>query len=46
MVGGAFPGTTASSTTNTGRYDIAEILLKVALSTIKSINLPSYQYLQ
>ena len=46
MVGGALPGTPASSTTNTGRYDIAEILLKVALSTIKSINLPSYQYLQ
>jgi hypothetical protein len=28
------PGTTASSTTKTGRHDIAEILLKVALSTI------------
>jgi hypothetical protein len=28
------PGTPASSTTKTGRYDIAEILLKVALSTI------------
>ena len=26
----------ASSTTKTGRHDIAEILLKVALSTIKS----------
>jgi hypothetical protein len=26
------PGTPASSTTNTGRHDIAEILLKVALS--------------
>ena len=25
------PGTTASSTTKTGRHDIAEILLKVAL---------------
>jgi hypothetical protein len=25
------PGTPASSTTKTGRYDIAEILLKVAL---------------
>jgi hypothetical protein len=36
-------GTPASSTTKTGRYDIAEILLKVALSTIneiKSINQP------
>jgi hypothetical protein len=32
------PGTPASSTTKTGRHDIAEILLKVALSTSKSIN--------
>ena len=30
------PGTPASSTTKTGRHDIAEILLKVALSTKKS----------
>jgi len=30
------PGTPTSSTTKTGRYDIAEILLKVALNTIKS----------
>jgi hypothetical protein len=29
------PGTLASSTTKTGRHDIAEILLKVALSTKK-----------
>jgi hypothetical protein len=29
------PGTPASSTTKTGRHDIAEILLKVALSTKK-----------
>jgi hypothetical protein len=29
MVGGC-PGTLASSTTKTGRHDIAEILLKVA----------------
>ena len=28
------PGTPASSTTKTGRHDITEILLKVALSTI------------
>jgi hypothetical protein len=28
-----FPGTPASSTTKTGRHDIAEILLKVAVST-------------
>jgi hypothetical protein len=35
------PGTPASSTTKTGQHDIAEILLKVALSTknqIKSIS--------
>ena len=31
------PGTPASSTTKTGRHDIAEMLLKVALST-KKIN--------
>jgi hypothetical protein len=30
------PGTPASSTTKTGRHDIAEILLKVALNTNKS----------
>ena len=34
------PGTPASSTTKTGRHDIAEILLKVALNTInQSINM-------
>ena len=32
------PGTPASSTTKTGRNDIAEILLKVALNTNKLIN--------
>jgi hypothetical protein len=32
------PGTPASSTTNTGRHDIAEILLKVAIKHQKSIN--------
>ena len=32
------PGTPASSTTKTGRHDIAEILLKVALNTINQIN--------
>jgi hypothetical protein len=31
------PGTPASSTTKTGHHDIAEILLKVALNTKKSI---------
>ena len=33
------PGTPASSTTITGRHDIAEILLKVALKHQKSNNL-------
>ena len=32
------PGTLASSTTKTGRHDIAEILLKVALNNKKAIN--------
>jgi hypothetical protein len=36
------PGTPASSTTKTGRHDIAEILLKVALKHQKLIN----QYFQ
>jgi hypothetical protein len=31
------PGTPASSTTKTGRHDIAEILLKVALKHQKSL---------
>jgi hypothetical protein len=31
------PGIPASSTTKTGRHDIAEIFLKVALSTINQI---------
>ena len=31
------PGTLASSTTKTGRHDIAEIMLKVALSTKNEI---------
>jgi hypothetical protein len=31
------PGTLASFTTKTGRHDIAEILLKVALNTINQI---------
>ena len=34
------PGTPASSTTKTGLHDIAEILLKVALSTINQTNQP------
>ena len=32
------PGTPASSTTKTGRHDIAEILLKAALNTKNQIN--------
>ena len=32
-----YPGTLASSTTKTGRHDIAEILLKVALNTKNQI---------
>jgi hypothetical protein len=35
VIYGVSPGTPASSTTKTGRHDIAEILLKVALNTIK-----------
>ena len=34
------PGTPASSTTKTGRHDIAEILLKVALNTKNSYSSP------
>ena len=34
------PGAPASSTTKTGRHDIAEMLLKVALSTIKIVVAP------
>ena len=33
------PGSPASSTTKTGRHDIAEILLKVALNTINRIKI-------
>jgi hypothetical protein len=36
------PGTPASSTTKTGRHDIAEILLKVALKHQKSTKKKSY----
>jgi hypothetical protein len=39
------PGTPASSTTKTGRHDIAEILLKVALNTksLKKTLLKNYE---
>jgi hypothetical protein len=38
------PGTPASSTTKTGRHDIAEILLKLALNTInQSVNICTTQ---
>jgi hypothetical protein len=36
------PGTPASSTTKTDRHDIAEILLKVALSTTIQIHSKKY----
>ena len=36
------PGTPASSTTKTGRHDIAEILLKVALNTMNQIKTSKY----
>jgi hypothetical protein len=36
------PGTPASSTTKTGRHDIAEILLKVALRHQKSNQIGGY----
>jgi hypothetical protein len=36
-----YPGTPASSTTKTGRHDIAEILLKVALKHQKSNQIKS-----
>jgi hypothetical protein len=35
----------ASSTTKTGRHDIAEILLKVALNTINQIKLNTHAIL-
>ena len=38
------PGTPASSTTKPGHHDIAEILLKVALSTINQIKSRSSFY--
>ena len=38
-------GTQASSTTKTGRHDIAEILLKVALNTKNQINHHFYIYI-
>jgi hypothetical protein len=40
QVGGFSPGPPVSSTNKTDRHDITEILLKVALSTIKSTNQP------
>jgi hypothetical protein len=37
------PGTPASSTTKTGRHDITEILLKVALNTKNQIIKPAHE---
>ena len=39
------PGTPASSTTKTGCHDIAEILLKVALSTINQSQIKSMSFI-
>ena len=39
------PGTPASSTTKTGRHDITEILLKVALNTKNQIKSKSVNHL-
>ena len=38
QVGGFFPGTPVSSTNKTDRYDITDILLKVALNTINPLS--------
>jgi hypothetical protein len=38
------PGTPVSSTTKTGRHDIAETLLKVVLSTINQIKSNQMKY--
>ena len=38
QVGGCFPDPPVSSTNKTDRHDITEILLKVALNTIKQTN--------
>jgi hypothetical protein len=40
QVGGFSPGPTVSSTNKTDRHDITEILLNLALNTIKQTNLP------
>jgi len=40
------PGNPASSTNKTGRHDIAEILLKVALITINQIKPMEYSSIQ
>jgi hypothetical protein len=39
------PGTLVSSTNKTDRPDIAEILLKVALSTINQTNIQNVSYI-
>jgi hypothetical protein len=40
------PGTPASSTTKTGRHDIAEILLKVALKHQKSNQILTFMIIE
>ena len=44
QVGGVFSGTPVSSTNNTDRHDITEILLKRALNTIKQTTLRCVPY--
>jgi len=44
QVDGFPPSTPVSSTNKTDRHDITEILLKVALNTIKQTNTPSEQF--
>jgi hypothetical protein len=39
-----YPGTPVSSTYKTNRYDTDELLLKVALNTIKQTNKPFSSY--
>jgi hypothetical protein len=39
------PSTPASSTNKVGRHDITEILLKVALNTIKQTNIGNHPFL-
>ena len=44
MVGGFSPGTPASSTTKTGRHDIAEIFAESGVKHQKSNQIKSYYF--